>query len=77
MAAPFSHRRIMRRAQADATTLHYKVISPAVLRHVHAQGGKVYAWTVDDIDPMRTLRAMGVDGITSNRPDLFRQLENG
>lgn len=65
---------IMANARADATTLHFKIISPATLNRVHGHGGKVYAWTVDDIALMRSLHAMGVDGIASNRPDLFKQL---
>jgi len=31
----------------------------------------VLAWTVDDLPRMRELLSWGVDGITSNRPDLF------
>lgn len=71
---PYRIQGIMANAQADATTLHYRTISPATLNRVHERGGKVYAWTVDDIAPMRALRALGVDGVASNKPDLFRQL---
>ncbi len=65
---------MMANARANATTLHFRTISPATLNRVHASSGKVYAWTVDDVTTMRALRAMGVDGIASNRPDLFGQL---
>jgi len=30
---------------------------------------KVFVWTVDDIDDIRRMRALGVDGIFSNYPD--------
>ncbi len=65
---------MMANARADATTLHFRTISPATLNRVHASSGKVYAWTVDDVTTMRALHTMGVDGIASNRPDLFGQL---
>lgn len=71
---PFRLLGIMANARADATTLHFRTVSQATLNRVHAYGGKVYAWTVDNIAPMRALHAMGVDGIVSNRPDLFEQL---
>ncbi len=71
---PYRILSIMARARAKATTLHFRTISPATLNRVHERGGKVYAWTVDNIAPMRALCAMGVDGIASNRPDLFAQL---
>jgi glycerophosphoryl diester phosphodiesterase len=71
---PYRILAMMAKARADAATLHFKTISPAALHRVHRRGGRVYAWTVDDIAPMRALHAMGVDGIASNRPDLFEQL---
>jgi glycerophosphoryl diester phosphodiesterase len=37
---------------------------------VHAAGGRVQAWTVDDPARMRVLRDLGVDGICTNRPDV-------
>ena len=33
----------------------------------------VGVWTVDDPDQMRKFALMGVDFITSNRPDLLRE----
>lgn len=71
---PFRITRIMRRAHANMTTLNYYVISRAAVERVHRIGGRVIAWTVDDVPTMRKLIAMGVDGITSNRPDMFDQL---
>lgn len=65
---------MLAQAEADATTLYYRVISPATLKRVQRAGGRVFAWTVDDLEQMRSLQAMGIDGITSNRPDLFAEL---
>jgi glycerophosphoryl diester phosphodiesterase len=38
----------------------------------HAVGARLFAWTVDDPVRMRTLRALGVDAVCTNRPDLAR-----
>jgi glycerophosphoryl diester phosphodiesterase len=38
----------------------------------HAKGLKVLAWTLDKPKAIARKLALGVDGITSNRPDLFR-----
>lgn len=62
------------RAHANAAMLHQQLVSPRLIAVVHRAGYRVFAWTVDDIVLMRRLRAMGMDGIASNRPDLFAQL---
>jgi glycerophosphoryl diester phosphodiesterase len=36
--------------------------------------GKVFVWTIDDLPLLERVRAMGVDGVTSNYPDLFASL---
>jgi glycerophosphoryl diester phosphodiesterase len=43
-----------------------------LLRQVRAAGLKLFVWTVDDPAPARRLTALGVDGITTNRPALLR-----
>ncbi|HVC80149.1 MAG TPA: glycerophosphodiester phosphodiesterase [Chloroflexota bacterium] len=63
-----------RTAQADALTLDYRLASPRVTAYCQRAGFAVLVWTVDDIPTMRALRAAGVDGITSNRPDLLMQV---
>ncbi len=62
------------RAQANAVMLNYRVLSPAAVRAVHALGGKVFVWTVDDLALVERVRAMGVDGITSNYPERLASL---
>ena len=71
---PYRINRIMKRAHANMTTLNYFVISHATIERVHRAGGKVIAWTVDDLPTLRKLKALGVDGITTNKPDLFEQI---
>ncbi|MGH2411232.1 MAG: glycerophosphodiester phosphodiesterase [Chloroflexota bacterium] len=63
-----------RAAQADALTLDYRLANPRVTTYCKRAGFAVLVWTVDDLPTMRALRAAGVDGITSNRPDLLMQV---
>jgi glycerophosphoryl diester phosphodiesterase len=50
------------------------VITPALVRAVHASGRQVHAWTVDDPAAMRALLDIGVDGIITDRADLLREV---
>lgn len=43
-----------------------KVLTEKMLKKFHKKKLKVNCWTVDDIDTLRQLEAMGVDYITSN-----------
>jgi len=63
-----------RAAQADSLTLDWRLASPRVTAYCKRAGFPVLVWTVDDLFTMRALRAAGVDGITSNRPDLLMRI---
>jgi len=47
-----------------------------LLAHAHARGARVQAWTVNDAAEMRALRALGVDGIMSDDPELLESVLN-
>lgn len=55
----------------DAVTTDWRILTPTLIAHFHARGLAVLAWTVDEPARMRQLLALGVDGLTSNRPDLL------
>jgi len=57
--------------RVDALMANWRLVTPALVRHVQAAGGEVYAWTVDDATTIARLEAMGVDGVISNDPRLF------
>ncbi|MGQ9628495.1 MAG: glycerophosphodiester phosphodiesterase, partial [Anaerolineae bacterium] len=57
--------------EADVAALYYKVLSPPVVEIAHSRGVEVYAWTVNDRPTLQRMVAMGVDGLVSDRPDLF------
>jgi glycerophosphoryl diester phosphodiesterase len=48
-------------------------IDTGFVKQVHAAGLKLYTWTVDDLVVARNLAAVGVNGITTNRPGWLRQ----
>ena len=65
----------VRRAAYDAfqvpeTAGVIRIISPRFIRHVHAAGRRIQAWTIDEEPDMTRLLQWGVDGLISNRPDL-------
>lgn len=57
-----------------SVTAYYRLVTPQLVAMAHGLGVSIYTWTVDDLDEMHRLIALGIDGITSNRPDLLAQL---
>ena len=57
--------------RCDAIMVHWRLISPALVRAVADAGGELYVWTVDDAARIRALEAMGVTGVITNDPRLF------
>lgn len=64
----------LRSGLCEAVMAHWQVVTPALVRSVQAAGGALYVWTVDDVSRMRRLATLGVDGIITNDPRLFRLL---
>jgi glycerophosphoryl diester phosphodiesterase len=75
LALPYRILGMMAYAQADAAMLYHRVVSSTTVERVHRAGGRVSVWTVDDLPTLRRIQTMGVDGIASNHPDLFAELE--
>ena len=57
--------------RVDALMAHWRLVNRRLVRAVHAVGGEIYVWTVDDEPTIRRLESYGVDGIISNDPRLF------
>jgi len=55
----------------DGLDVHWSGVTWSFAQAVRRAGLKLYAWTVDDPADAARLRAVGVDGITTNRPDLL------
>ncbi len=58
----------------EAVTWQFPLITEERVLALHHAGKKVFAWTVDSLEIMKVLQAMGVDGIISNRMDLLAEL---
>lgn len=58
----------------DAVTVAWPHVDRDFVRRCHARGLAVLVWTVDNAALMRRLLRLGVDGLTSNRPDLLATL---
>jgi glycerophosphoryl diester phosphodiesterase len=54
---------------------HYKLATEELIQKCHARGMKFVPWTVNTPEEMQTLKAMGVDGIITDYPNFFSQLE--
>ena len=55
---------------------YYKQLTAEDLKVAHKLGIQVFVWTVDSTREMVRLIEMGVDGIITNRPDLFQKIFN-
>ncbi len=62
----------MRMAGARDLWQMWAMIDRPLVDEVHAAGGRVIAWTVNDVGAARSLAAMGVDGICSDVPGAMR-----
>ncbi len=54
--------------------INFRTLSKKYLKAMQAKGYKVFPWTVDRINDMKRLVEMGVDGIITNRPEVFFEM---
>lgn len=62
------------RLGATDAGLQHTLATPAVMAAARAAGVRVGVWTVNDEPDMRRVIALGVDVLTSDRPDLARRV---
>lgn len=53
---------------------YYKHITAELLNEAHELGIQVFVWTVDSKNDMARLIEMGIDGVITNRPDIFKDI---
>jgi glycerophosphoryl diester phosphodiesterase len=56
----------MTRVSARDVWPQWTLINRGLVERVHGEGGRVIAWTVNDITTAATLAKMGVDGICTD-----------
>jgi glycerophosphoryl diester phosphodiesterase len=52
----------------------YRLVDEALLREAHRRGMQVIPWTVNTPGEMRRLKALGVDGLITDYPDLAQEV---
>lgn len=62
----------LRAARARDLWQHWTQIDAELVASVHAGGGRVIAWTVNDLAVARTLAGLGVDGLCTDVPGALR-----
>jgi glycerophosphoryl diester phosphodiesterase len=62
----------VRAGRCDALMAHWRLVTPRLVRTLRETGGDLYVWTVDDARRIRRLEALGVTGVITNDPRLFR-----
>ena len=60
------------RGACEAVMAHWRLVGRRLVRAVHGAGGQLYVWTVDDPERIAALEELGVDGVITNDPRLFR-----
>jgi glycerophosphoryl diester phosphodiesterase len=68
---PSQARALIREGRIQAVMAHWLLVSRRLVEVVHAEGGEVYVWTVDDAGQIEKLRALGVHAVITNDPRLF------
>jgi glycerophosphoryl diester phosphodiesterase len=59
------------RSGARDATVRHDVVSPGIVAAVHANGGRVLAWTVNTRGGIERMAALGCDGVITDDPRLF------
>jgi glycerophosphoryl diester phosphodiesterase len=72
---PSQAERALRKGSCEALMAHRLLMSRQLVERVHGAGGRLFVWTVDDAAEIARLEAMGVDGVITNDPRLFRASE--
>lgn len=53
---------------------YYRAVDERMIREAKEQGMKVIPWTVNDLEEMKRLIELGVDGLISDYPNLYKKL---
>ena len=61
-------------SRTASVNVHFRLITPRLIRHIHKKGKTVFTWTVNDAEMMEKLLKMGVDGMITDFPALALQI---
>ncbi len=60
--------------QPEMYSPHYSIVTTELVAECHKKGMKIIPWTVNTVQDMKKLKAMGVDGIITDYPNYFSEL---
>ena len=63
-----------RACRANCINIAKALAEPEVVAVLRSRGLAVWVWTVDEKSYLRRLMELGVDAITTNRPDVLQKL---
>ena len=73
-AIPLGYAAFGEELRAVAVCPSDEFINQAYVTDAHSRGLEVYVWTINDIEEVQRLQALGVDGIFTNFPDMARRV---
>lgn len=53
----------------------YHIVTPDMVKAFHDKGVKIIVWTPNTLEEISNLKKMGVDGVITDYPDLFKELQ--
>lgn len=53
---------------------NYSLVTDSLIKECHQKNIRVIPWTVNNVNEMKRLKAMGVDGLISDYPNLYKEL---
>lgn len=59
----------------DIYSPYFELLSQEIVKNLHNQGIEVIPWTVNEHADMRRVRSWGVDGLITDYPDRYRDLD--
>jgi glycerophosphoryl diester phosphodiesterase len=69
--APVAPAQLARQARADTYAPDFHFVDPEIIAQVHARGLRIVPWTVNEPRDWTRLVAWGVDGLTTDHPDIL------
>ncbi len=74
---PIAPWKMAEKVGAYCLNVHYSNITPQLLCECRDRNIKVFPWTVNEVDDMKKLIDLGVDGITTDNPVLLKKVIDG
>uniref|UniRef100_A0A1J3EJN1 glycerophosphodiester phosphodiesterase n=1 Tax=Noccaea caerulescens TaxID=107243 RepID=A0A1J3EJN1_NOCCA len=65
---------LLRMKGAKVMGVYHPLIDESLVRIVRRRNREVYAWTVDEADPMKRMLHLGVDAVVTSNPAMFQGL---